>query len=1031
MKVYTKLIIKLAVWVGLVAYSYICFANVQTELKGQVLIFVFRDGMPASDVKVQTPIGLVKTTSEGFISVALSAQKNQKFTILENKQKFNVNVLNNKETQVVVHLGNNFSVEIKEPHVFVKKRYADKSLNTQILRLKIQSTTGQPIAKAKVLLSEKEEMLQTDQKGQLEIVLSEGFYNVSIFHDDYQALNLYDVELANHTKSLNLELKSTKNLLEDMIVLAPKMKENFSSLVEVRKKSSAVTDVLGAEQMRRAGDSDAASSLRRVTGLTLVGGKYVYVRGLGERYSGVQMNAFSLPSPEPSRRVVPLDLFPTAIMESIIVQKSYTPDLPAEFGGGIIQLQTKSTPEKFYFRASVSAANENLGVGPSYQGGSLDWLGMDDGTRKMPSILQNAVNQGRALEINTVGFDGGVSEEELVQMSQSMSNNYELKQQQAQSLPGISISTGNGWRVESESFGKLKLGTSLSALYGQSTDQVERTSKSLVVGQGNHLVEDHRKISDYTEIETRLAGSLGLHAETKNHKFEISSFMLRNTTHLAQDSRTDFVSGNPTDSIVMDFVERELWTRHLKGEHHIANVWNESLTLDWRWGFADATRDSKDRREVAYDVSGVDRILLNDSARRSFATLLDRSEERAINFTLPINFSNKKDFAKIKFGALSLDRRRDSDMNRFMFINKGSVTGYNSAELAYSPENMGTNGFLLNNISANSTQADNYLGEQTINAQYAMIDLSPFDKWSFQLGMRHEVSKQKVRTFNYTNPKVDSSNSIITMRDFLPAYGVVWKPTEKIRTRLTYSETLARPDFREMSPVGFTDDETGYIVSGNPNLKGTVIKNVDHRWEYYFTADEYASVGVFYKHFENPIEAVFLSGPNRIQSFQNALAANNYGIEFEGRIGGRHLLRSLRRLTLLTNVSFIESEIEMSQGNISTQSSDSRPLQGQSPFVFNMQLQYDRPLWGFSATLLYNIIGKRITEVGVNGIPDTYEQSAGQLDFVASKKILDNWTLSIRARNLLDPNVVATQNDEIVRSLKRGRDFALTVGGVF
>lgn len=330
-----------------------------------------------------------------------------------------------------------------------------------------------------------------------------------------------------------------------------------------------------------------------------------------------------------------------------------------------------------------------------------------------------------------------------------------------------------------------------------------------------------------------------------------------------------------------------------------------------------------------------------------------------------------------------------------------------------------------------TNDADSYVGTQKTQAQYAMVDFSPLSSWTFIAGVRRESSEQIVNTFKYFDRVNATSFSTIEMNDILPSYGVVWKPTEKIRSRITYSETLARPDFREMSTVGFIDDETGNIVQGNANLKGTVIKNIDHRWEYYFTADEYASIGFFYKEFENPIEILFLPGVNRIQTFDNAKAAQNYGVEFEGRVGLRHFSRPLRRWTVLSNLTYINSEIELSAQNKGTQTSSSRPLQGQSPYVINMQLQYDRPQWGLTTTLLYNVIGKRITEVGTNSIPDTYEQPFEQLDFVATKRIGDRWTVSLRARNLLNPEVESTQGDEMVRSLRRGRIFNVVMGAVF
>jgi len=402
----------------------------------------------------------------------------------------------------------------------------------------------------------------------------------------------------------------------------------------------------------------------------------------------------------------------------------------------------------------------------------------------------------------------------------------------------------------------------------------------------------------------------------------------------------------------------------------------------------------------------------------------------ALNISSPI-LASKPDLVKVKLGFLNLNKDRRSDITRLFFANNYSGTApFNlgaDAETIYGPDNIKNGNLILKNLT---NDADSYSGEQRVTAQYFMVDASPWEKWSFQAGIRRESSLQNVATFKYFDPGNLFATSTLEMNDVLPAYSVVWKPTEKIRARLAYSETLARPDFRELSTVGFIDDETGNIVQGNANLKGTVIKNIDHRWEYYFTPDEYASVGVFYKNFENPIEVMFLPGVNRLQTFDNAQIGRASGLELEGRVGARHFSRFLRRWTVLSNLTLIQSEIELDARTSGIQTSSARPLQGQSPYVVNMQLQYDRPTSGFSGAVMYNIVGKRITEVGTNNIPDTYEQAFGQLDFIMSQKISKNWSLSFRGRNLLNPEVQSTQSEDIVRSQKRGRFFSLNLGFV-
>ncbi len=1005
-------------------------SNLETSQKkeksseGEVLIVVFKDGLPAEGIAVKTSKGVLTTDSSGVLSLSLPAQQ-QLIEVVATGQEVKVPVVANEEVQVTVHLLENrdSQAEVQSPPILETSKTQKPKRDIQI---SVNSGQQVGILDATILFSGLDQVFKTDSSGKILASVPEGKYSMSVFHPNYQTKTFSDVIVSPTAEPLRVELKASQNELEDVVVLAPKIKGSLSALVEVRKQSSAVTDVLGAEQMARAGDSDAAASLRRVTGLTLVGGKYVYVRGLGERYSGVQMNSFSLPSPEPARRVVPLDLFPTSIMESIVVQKSYSPDLPGEFGGGVIQLKTRSLPEKFFFRGNVSLAYENIDNRLEHKGGDTDWLGFDDGSRKLPQVIKTALAQGKKLEPNTPGFDGGVSKQELVQMGLSLPQNYDASRTSNPSMPGLSLSMGSGWKQ-----GRLKLGTSGSMMYGQSTDQLERTVRTFNNGADNKLEKDTVRLSEYSEIETRLAGSYEMGLElSQKHKLTVSTFLMRNTTKLTQIDNTSFVSGPDVESYTADFTERHLWARHLKGEHELLKLAGVPLQLDWRVGWADAQRDSPGRNEIAYLKLNQTKTLLDNQSgnRRIDSALTDDSQEQALNISLPIQ-RDGQDFLKLKVGLMQIEKERRSDINRLYFESANTAAiDKSSATAALSPENIKNNSVVLKNIT---NDADSYMGTQTVKAQYAMADFSPFSSWTFLTGLRRETSEQNVNTFKYFDMANPSSFSTIRMNDVLPSYGVVWKPTEKIRARVTYSETLARPDFREMSTVGFIDDETGNIVQGNANLKGTVITNIDHRWEYYFTSDEYASIGFFYKEFENPIEILFLPGVNRIQTFDNAKAAQNYGVEFEGRVGLRHFSRPLRRWTVLSNLTYIESKIELSEQNLGTQTSKSRPLQGQSPYVINMQLQYDRPQWGLSTTLLYNIVGKRITEVGTNRIPDTYEQPFEQLDFVATQRIGDKWTVSLRARNLLNPEIESTQADEVVRSQKRGRIYGLVLGAVF
>lgn len=1005
----------------------------ESEKTGRVLVVAFKDGLPAAGVSFNTPTGIKKTNEYGVLNTVEKINVETLYEEIDTGEKIKFKVFSDDETQITINILSNkkISSQVIEPKV-AEKQKINTELSKKSLQIKVLNLVGEPIVDATVLISGFNSIFKTNKEGKVLITdINTNEPNLSIFHPDFQTRIVSDIKfLDESTKIISVKLEKAKAVLEDVVVLAPQIKGSNSALIEIRKKSSSVSDVLGAEQMARSGDSDAASSLRRVTGLTLVGGKYVYVRGLGERYSGVQMNNFSLPSPEPSRRVVPLDLFPTAIMESIVVQKSYSPDLSAEFGGGIIQLKTKTIPDSFFLKSTISTNYEGHGDYLTYQGGGLDWLGIDDGTRKLPQSIKDKIILGKKLEVNVAGFDGGVSSEELKAMGQDFTNKYNATQGTERSLPGLSITSGNSWGRED-----FKFGISGSFLYGQTINGFERVNKNFSVGLNEKLELDSLKRSNITEIDTRLTGSIDLGVNiASDHKVTASNFILRNTTKLTQESVTDNVSTPSIESLVLDFPERQLITNQVKGEHSFGKDSENPISLDWRIGNSDARRESYDRRELNFLATDNKKSILDNQSgnRRIFSDLYDKSQEIGLNLGFGIKNENSREIAKFKVGGLINNKKRNSEMSRYFFSSSNmTVDKQNESsdpEVIFSKENIKNGSYVLKNITSD---ADNYQGEQLVSAYYFLSELDFFENLSFQLGARFENSVQDVKTYKYFDKSNPTSVSQIKMQDMLPSYSLVWKPNEKWRGRLAYSETLARPDFREMSTVGFIDDETGFIVQGNAYLNGTVIKNLDHRWEYYFTNDEYISWGLFYKSFVNPIEVLFLPGVNKIQSFSNAKGAKNFGIEIEGRMNFRYLSRFLRRWSLLANISYIQSNILLDSETLATQTSLSRPLQGQSPYTANLQIQYDRPSLGFAGTLSYNVIGKRITQVGTNGIPDSYEQPIHQLDLLLSEKIDESWTVSFRARNILDPEIKTTQLDEVVRSQKRGRLFSLVLGAVF
>lgn len=830
------------------------------------------------------------------------------------------------------------------------------------------------------------------------------------------------------------QAKAQETEVEEYIVLAPRIRGSVSALVEIRRASRAVADVLGSEQISRAGDSDAASSLRRVTGLTLVGGKYVYVRGLGERYSGIAVNGMGLPSPDPSRKVVPLDLFPASMIESVVVQKSFTPDLPAEFGGGLIQLQTRGIPQGPFLKFGLAGALNQESDRLTYVGGKTDWMGFDDGTRAMPAPILEAMRSGKRLNQNNPPFfNSGYSAEDLAFLGKQLKPIYRLDRSSHPIPPGLSLGAGNRWTI-----GNLGLGASGSMLHSTSSEALEwKSARFDLSGAGLGLSRDESAETESSEVERKSGFSLDLGAQwKKDHEIRVGGLLVRHASDEVKvkeySKSSDSVSRRRTTS--MEWTERELLAGQVSGKHQLPLFPKKPIEFQWRHQRSDAGRSSPDQREYTYLLrdSGAWELNLDTTGnRRSWSDLSEQSTEWGADLAQPFDIDPIGSF-KIKVGAAIQRRARRSDTWRLHFRNQmganPTIDVTKSPEEIFSEGNIGPDGFTITNLTES---ADSYRATQELAQGYVSAEWSPTPSWTWLSGMRTERSRQIVETFFYYDPNHPTSSAGLEMRDWLPAHALTWRPFEKIQARLAYGETLARPEFRELSTAPFIDDESGYETVGNARLHGTVIRNWDHRWEYYPSPDETFSIGVFKKDFTNPIEQIFEPSPNPRKTFANAESAQNLGVELEGRAGLRHISRSLRNWSVASNFSLIRSRVTLDPESSGIQTSSERPLQGQSPWVANFQVQYDLPSTRTQMTLLYNAVGPRITEVGTSGRPDIYEQPFHQIDFVASQPLTQYAQLGFRARNLLDPEAISTQGDETVRSIRKGRSFYVSLSATF
>jgi outer membrane receptor protein involved in Fe transport len=806
--------------------------------------------------------------------------------------------------------------------------------------------------------------------------------------------------------------------------------------LDERRSAAVVTEALGAEQIARTGDSDVATTLKRVTGLSVVDGKYVYVRGLGERYSSVLLNGAPIPSPDYTRRVVPLDLFPNELLDGVIVQKAYSPDMPGEFGGGTVQLRTREVPQAFFLRAQGSLGYVDGTTGESglrYRGGGHDWLGSDDGTRAMPADLAASTAGGRFLRPQSPSNPGGATPQQLQDYGRELAGaGYGIRDRHIGPDSSLSLGLGNGFRLAED----VTLGVIGSARWRQGWDTREETRNTYAASNAGLDPIAEQAVKDTTRnVDASLFLGVGLDVGM-HHRLGLTSMLLRQT-----DDRTRTSEGT-VDSVESRFhelkwAENELLAHQLSGHHALPSV--RDLEIDWRYTHAQASRDEPNTRRYRYDRLDADTFEFShrsDSNAHGFGQLDDRQDEVGLKAMLPIQFGTDHRLA-LSAGGASLSRDRAASIRTFSFLLAPGSPLPSDPDFFLQPidrilaaGNIGPDGWVLRETTR---ATDNYRAEQTLSSAFASADLDLGGRYRFMLGARRERNDQEVTTFSIVNPNAPPVVARDDSAHWLPAAAFTWSYSDAAQLRLGFSRTLSRPDFRELSAAPFTDPELDIDTIGNPQLRTTRIRNLDLRWEYYFSDTDSLSLALFDKRFRDPIEKLRLPGSSPLLGLANATGAHNQGIEFDVYknlrfIGDGHLgPLDLGRFHVALNHAWIRSKVELDPASASYQTNLSRPMQGQSPYVSNLQLGYTDAERGLDAALLFNRSGRRVSQVGVQGQPDVYEEPFGALDFQLRHAFADGWRWTLRLRNLLDPAVRYTQGGLPTREYRKGRELHVSL----
>ena len=907
----------------------------------------------------------------------------------------------------------------------------------------LDEATEAPIASVSVTLSAIQQRVLTDQDGAFTLEVPLGTYNISVQFPFYLTQTVSGIEVTESQPKQTLRVILTPQVIKlGPIHLPVRLSESSETgLLEKRRLSFAVEDSISTELMAKLPVSDAGEALKRVTGISIVGGRYVFVRGLGERYSNTLLNSVQIPSPEPNRRVVPMDIFPANLLESLQTVKTFSPDQPGNFAGGSVQVFTKDFPDAFTMSLSMSSSFNTETTGNElleYPGGALDRFRFDDGTRALPNII---AGQPPNVPIRERGrfTRGGFTPEEIQEFGRAFDNVWSPERYTAPANQSYKLSIGNSSQLVGKDLGYLGI---ISYSNGHS-HRPEEEQNAFRLGL-DELTPVTKYIVERSANDVSWGGVLNTSMRfSPGHKVSLRTLY----SHTAEDeTRTweGFNADRDTDmrSSRLLYVERGLLSSQIAGDHEF-DFTSENLngnsesgaaeesdtsepeftpvpTLSWRLTFSRATRNEPDTREVIYEKRRNEWLFrdITQSGSRLFFDLEDDEISGRADWSIPILTTGL-----FKVGGMWRDRDRAFDARRFRFLPSDNIELF--LDRTAPPEELFTEEHIapgLFELRESTRATDNYLAAHSVWAGYGMVDLPLSKKFRVTTGARLEVSDQNVTTFDPFAAEQQAIEANLDTTDILPSLNLTYRLTERMNLRLAASRTVTRPDLRELAPFEFTDFVGGRTIFGNPDLERTKIDNYDIRWEAFPELGSVVAISGFYKKFHKPIEQIIQPAAEVRITYENAEAANNFGLELEIRQNLSILASQLRHLSVNTNVALISSKVELPDVRIQT--SSERALQGQSPYVVNASLGYDNPDLEMTAAVAYHIFGKRIAGVGNHGSPDVFELPRSQLDVTFGRQLLPFLRFSISAKNLLNPEVTLEQGSETYVQYRTGRTFS-------
>ncbi|MEP6506882.1 MAG: TonB-dependent receptor [Gemmatimonadales bacterium] len=819
------------------------------------------------------------------------------------------------------------------------------------------------------------------------------------------------------TVEQSISLTAASVQLSTQVVNASSERGTVNEALDIQRSAVGVVNSVTAEQIAKSPDATASQAVQRVSGVTVQDGKYVFVRGLGERYTTSSMNGARIPSPEPEKRVVPLDMFPAGLLQSVTTTKTFTPDLQGDFSGALVNIKTREFPAHKNWSFQIGTGYESGATGASIiEPGSVggERLGIVNNGRELPSLVRSIGNfQGLTLNQGDKNLLVGQFRNAWVPGRSTAS-------------PNVSSSASFGGN-EPLLFGH-QLGYLFSGSFSSSTEFRDNEIRALA-DRGN-IPGETREIDRFVGERANQGVLWGGLANLSTMLGDASRISMNAIYNRTADNSAVVENGSFENEGIraritrMQYVERGIRSLQLAGEHQLGT----SQRIEWSGTASGVRRFEPDRSEFVQAIerdtpTGPDVLRWQNSgnggATRTFSDLNERSKEGSAGYQLTFGERARN---SIKIGSLIRGTDRDADTRAYAI----SANGISNAIRELPPEE------IFDGRLASSTvfdigplaQGGSYTARDRLSAGFAMTELQISSRLRLIGGARYESDHLDVDALSTLGSPVSTKK---VWNDLLPSLAFNFSMTDNQQLRLSLSKTLARPEYRELSPIKSRDVLNGDDTQGNENLSRTNVTNADLRWEWYPNSGEVLSAAVFGKKFKLPIERVYRAAGSgtRTVFFTNAESADNYGVELEMRKDLSFVGDAFAPFTVFSNVTAMQSTIHLFKDTQASATNLSRRMVGQAPYVVNLGLSWSSPGGASSATLLFNRVGDRIQAAGDSPLPDVIEKARNVGDFSLRLALLQNLVARLDAKNLFDSPYNTIQGTATRELYHTGRTFQL------